>query len=117
MVFDISIAMTWILFIALFPISFYWLRRSWRIAFKRDYSEVALKRGQPPEDVERYAPYTLAINLLAAVTLLVTIYGVVSATFEYSTWSAMAGLTIWFKLIADFILSRHAHPFMAKKKG
>jgi hypothetical protein len=27
MTFDISVAMTWILFLALFPISYYWLRR------------------------------------------------------------------------------------------
>ena len=41
MVFDISVAMTWILFLALFPISFVWLRRAWRIVMYRDFSEVA----------------------------------------------------------------------------
>lgn len=33
------------------------------------------------------------------------------------TWSAIAGVTIWLKFIADFILSRHAHPFDLKKKA
>lgn len=40
MVFDISVALTWILFLALFPITFFWLRRAWRILAKGDYSEV-----------------------------------------------------------------------------
>jgi len=36
MVFDVSVAMTWILFLALFPITFYWLRRAWRIVVRKD---------------------------------------------------------------------------------
>jgi hypothetical protein len=55
---NISVAMTWILFLALFPIAFYWLRRAWRIIVKRDYSEVALKGGLPPPNAAKYAPYT-----------------------------------------------------------
>jgi hypothetical protein len=35
---------------------------------------------------------------------------------EYQTWSAIAGVTIWLKFIADFILSRHAHPMFVGKK-
>ncbi|MDO8988832.1 MAG: hypothetical protein Q7U91_04285 [Sideroxyarcus sp.] len=116
MQFDIGVAMTWILFIALFPISFYWLRRAWRIAVKRDFSEVALKRGQLPANPQKFAPYAAAINLLAGVVLVSVIFGVVAAAFDYATWSATAGITIWLKLIADFILSRHAHPFMVKDK-
>ncbi len=48
MAFDISVALTWILFLAMFPIAFFWLRRAWRIAVRRDFSEVALKGGLPP---------------------------------------------------------------------
>lgn len=117
MVFDISVAITWILFISLFPISFIWLRRAWRIAVKRDFSEVALKRGQPPQDPKNYAPYAAAINLLAGVVVVSVIVGVLTASYDYATWSAMAGVTIWLKLIADFILSRHAHPFKFGKKS
>jgi hypothetical protein len=116
MVFDISIAMTWILFIALFPAAFFWLRRAWRIAVKQDFSEVALKRGLSPVDPQRYAPYAAAINLLAGVIVLTLIIGVLTAYFDYSTWSSAAGVTIWLKLIADFILSRHAHPLAIKRK-
>jgi hypothetical protein len=116
MVFDVSIAMTWVLFIALFPLSFFWLRRAWRIAVKRDFSEVALKRGEPPANPEKYAPYVAAINLLAGVIVVILIIGVLAAYYDYATWSATAGVTIWLKLMADFIISRHAHPIIFKKK-
>lgn len=115
MVFDISVAMTWILFIALFPMAFIWLRRVWRIGVRRDYSEVALKRGVPPENPAKFAPYAAAINLLAGMVVVSVIIGVLTARFDYQTWSSMAGITIWLKIIADFILSRHAHPFLIKK--
>jgi hypothetical protein len=116
MEFDISVAMTWILFIALFPITFFWLRRAWCIAVKRDFSEVALKRGEPPVNQQKYAPYAAAINLLSGVIVAVVIVGVLTAYFDYATWTSIAGTTIWLKLIADFILRRHAHPLTLKRK-
>ena len=116
MVFDISVAMTWVLFIALFPLSFFWLRRAWRISVKRDFSEVALKHGEPPENPQRFAPYAAAINLLAGVVVVLVIIGVLTAYLDYATWTAVAGTTIWLKLIADFILRRHAHPIAFKSK-
>ena len=61
MVFDVSVALTWILYIALFPIAFFWFRRAWRIAFRRDFSEVALKGGESPPNAEKYAPYVLSL--------------------------------------------------------
>ena len=67
MLFNVSIAMNWILFLALFPIAFFWLRRAWRILVRGDYSEVALKRGEPPANAAKYAPYAAAINLVAGV--------------------------------------------------
>jgi hypothetical protein len=117
MVFDVNVAMTWVLFLALFPIAFFWLRRVWRIAIRRDFSEVGLKKGVPPEHPERFAPYAAAINLLGAVIVLWVIVGVLTAQLDYATWSATAGITIWLKMIADFILSRHAHPMPIKRKA
>ena len=116
MVFDISVALTWILFLALFPISFFWLRRAWRITVRRDFSEVALKRGESPARPEKFAPYAAAINLIAGAIIVTVIVGIVLGRFDYETWSSIAGVTIWCKFIADFILSRHAHPFALKKK-
>ena len=109
MVFDISVAMTWLLFLALFPMAFIWLRRAWRILFKRDFSEVAVKRGEPPANPERWAPYEFTINLLAGSVALVAIFGVVLGVMPYEAWTAIAGSTIWCKLFASFALSRHAH--------
>ena len=118
MVFDISIAITWLLFLALFPMAFFWLRRAYRIFIKKDYSEVALKRGEAPADPKKWAPATGIVNLAAGGTALVTIIGVFLALFPYKTWSAMAGVTLWFKVFADYIVSRQAHPFeLGRKKN
>jgi hypothetical protein len=117
MVFDVSVAMTWILFLALFPIAFFWLRRAWRIFVKRDFSEVALKRGEPPSNPSKYAPYTAIINLICGVVIVYVIFGVVVVGLPFDTWSATAGITIWAKFIADFILSRHAHPIGFGKRS
>lgn len=116
MVFDISIAITWLLFLALFPMAFFWLRRAYRIFVKKDYSEVALKRGEAPADPKKWAPATGIVNLAAGGTALVTIIGVLLALFPYKTWSAMAGVTLWFKVFADYIVSRQAHPFELGRK-
>ena len=111
----VSLAMTWILFIALFPMAYVWLRRAWRIAVKRDFSEVALKRGQSPQNPQKFAPYAVAVNLVAGVVVVAVIAGVLTASYDYATWSAMAGITIWLKIIADFILGRQAHLFANTK--
>ena len=116
MLFNASIALNWILFLALFPIAFFWFRRSWRILFRRDFSEVALKRGMPPADPARFAPYTLAVNLIGGGVIVFVIFGVVAAILDFETWTAIAGVTIWFKFFADYILSRHAHPIVPKRK-
>lgn len=117
MVFDISVAMTWILFLALFPISFVWLRRAWRIMVLRDFSEVAIKRGEAPPNPEKFAPYEMAINLVAGTVIVCVIVAVVAGYWEYSTWSAIAGSTIWCKFFAGFAVSRHAHASWGKDKA
>ena len=118
MVFDISIAITWMLFLALFPMAFIWLRRAWKIFIKHDYSEVALKRGEAPPNPKKWAPATGIINLAAGGTAFVTIICVLLALFPYKTWSSIAGVTLWMKIFADFIVSRQAHPFeLGRKKN
>lgn len=117
MVFDASVALTWVLFLALFPIAFFWLRRAWRILVRRDFSEVALKRGESPPNPQKFAPLAAAINLIGGVIIVWVIVGVVVAVMPYETWTAIAGVTIWAKFFADFILSRHAHPIVLKKKS
>lgn len=109
MVFDFSVAMTWILFLALFPIGFFWLRRAARILFKRDFSEVALKRGVSPPHPEKFAPYEMAVNLVSGVVIVGVIVTVLTGALDYATWSAIAGSTIWCKFFIGFAMSRHAH--------
>jgi small-conductance mechanosensitive channel len=116
MVFDVSVALTWILFLALFPMAFFWLRRVWRIVVRRDFSEVALKGGESPPNPEKFAPYDMAINLIAGGVIVGVIISIVFAQLHYDSWTALAGITIWCKFFANFILSRHAHPPAPKKK-
>jgi small-conductance mechanosensitive channel len=117
MALTVNLVLTWILFLALFPMAFFWLRRAWRILARRDFSEVALKRGEPPPDAQRWAPYTMLINGIAGTVIAVVIGLVVFSGIPYESWTAIAGSTIWSKFMLDFALSRHAHGFGAKKKA
>ncbi|MCX7693121.1 hypothetical protein [Tepidimonas taiwanensis] len=96
-------------FLVLFPVAFFWLRRAWRIAVRRDFSEVALKKGEPPADAERWAPYELAINLIAGGVLVGVIVSVLMGWLAYQDWVAIAGTTLWMKIFLSFALARHAH--------
>ena len=98
-----------IFFLALFPVAFFWLRRTWRILVKRDFSEVALKKGLPPANAEKYAPYEMAINGIAGVAMVGVIVAVLLGRLDYDTWVAIAGSTLWIKLFASFALGRQAH--------
>ena len=97
------------MFAGLFPITFFWLRKAWRIGIKKDYSSVALKKGEPPPNPGKYAPYTAGINLIAGSVLGAAILLIIGAGLAYERWTAAAGITIWMKFFAEFILSRHAH--------
>lgn len=112
----VSLVLNWIMFLALFPIAFIWLRRAWRILFRKDFSEVALKGGEPPEDPAKWAPYTATLNLIAGTVVAWTIFGIVSATMDYDTWTALAGITIWSKFLLDFGISRQAHARWGRAK-
>ncbi len=108
--------LTWVLYLALFPVSFFWLRRSWRIFIKKDYAEVALKKGEAPANPGRYAPFTGLTNLIGggvAVWLAVTIP---LGFYTFDRWIEIAGITLWMKIIVDFIISRQAHPFTLGRK-
>lgn len=76
---------------------------------KKDYSYVALKKGEPPKNPEKYAPYSAFINLLAGSIFTIVIILIVGFGLHYDIWTAIVGITLWGKLFADFIISRHAH--------
>ena len=116
MVFDIGVAMTWILFLALFPMAFFWLRRAWRIFVKKNYSEVAVKRGLPPANPKKWATVVGILNLTCGSVAVWVIISVLLGLYTYDTWSAIAGITIWGKIIADLIIRFQAHPIQFGKK-
>jgi len=112
----ISTVIFWMLFLALFPISFVWLRRAYRILRNKDYSEVALIRGEPPPNPKRFAPFAAAVNLIAGLSLMSVIlsvllwiaFGIVLLNPDFQSWVAVAGSTLWLKIIFDFLISRQA---------
>ena len=108
-----------IFFLALFPVAFFWLRRTWRILVKKDFSEVALKKGLPPPNAEKYAPYEMAINMVGGVVIVVLLVAVLGfQALASEDWVAIAGVTLWVKLLASFALGRQAHGLgPAKKRG
>ena len=120
MTFTVFDAINWILFLALFPMAFIWLRKAHRIFIKKDYSEVALKSGEAPAKPEKYALWAGLINLvsgLVAVWLILSLpiwiaTGIQIVPFDDSRiWTEIAAGNLWAKIFADFILSRQAHPY------
>jgi hypothetical protein len=105
--------------------AFIWLRRAWRVLIKRNYAEVAIKRGLPPANPKKWAPAVGLLNLTCGAIVSWIIVGVpfwigtgilIGPFQSYDSWSAIAGLTIWSKIIADFIIRSQAHPFAFGKK-
>lgn len=108
----------WIFLLALFPIAFFWLRRAYRILVKKDFSEVALKKGLPPANAEKYAPYEMAINMIGGVVMVMVLVSVLGfQALASDDWIAIAGSTLWIKLFASFALSRSAHGLGAGRKA
>lgn len=125
MVLNVGIVITWMLFLALFPMAFIWLRRAWKIFIRHDYTEVALKGGEPPANPQRWYPLTGMLNLACGGIALWIILGValwvavgvrIGPFHKFDTWTAMAGITIWCKIFGDYIISRTAHPFTLGRK-
>ena len=112
----VKFVLDWLLYLALFPIVFVWFRQIWRILIQRDYSEVALRKGLPPPNPERVAPFIVALNLIAGIVLLGVILSVPAGTMAWDDWVAIAGSTIWVKLMLGWGISRHAH-FRADRKA
>ena len=102
--------LNWFFLLALVPVAFIWLRRAWRILVRRDFSEVALKKGVPPPDAEKYASYEMIINLVSGGVLVGVLVSVlVFQALDREDWMALAGSTLWIKLFLSFALGRQAH--------
>ena len=112
----IHLALTWILFLALFPISFLWLRKAYRIGIKKDYSLVAMKRGVPAPNPRKFIVPEIVLHTVAALLVIYALYGVIVGGWHYNEWTALAGSAIWCKILFSFVIARHAHPPKAKAK-
>jgi len=108
----------WFFLLVLVPVAFFWLRRAWRIGVKGDLSEVALKKGQPAPNAQRYAKHELIINLTGGAVLVGVLVAVLGfQALERDDWVAIAGSTLWMKFFASFALGRHAHGLLAAKSS
>lgn len=112
----VDIILTWVLFLALFPIAGFWLYRAYQIGVKKDYSVVAMKKGVPVPNPKKFVMPDLLLHAITGGLILYTIYGVLVVQWPYATWTALAGSTIWCKVLFSFVLGRHAHPPIPKKK-
>ena len=65
MTFDVPAVITWILFLALFPMAFSWLRPARRIGMRRDFSQGDFRRGDLPLRAQRWAAGAKLIHALA----------------------------------------------------
>ncbi len=101
--------LSWLMFLGLFPVAFFWLRRAWLIGVKKDYSYVALKRGVPPKNPGKYVAVSVGINFLAGTVLVMVVFLIIATGLDFDKWTAIAGSTIWMKFIFEFILSQQAH--------
>jgi hypothetical protein len=112
------VVFNWIFLLVLFPVAFFWLRRAYRILVKRDFSEVALKKGLPPANAEKYAPYEMAINLVGGIVMVGVLVAVLGfQALRSEDWIAIAGVTLWVKLLFSFALGRQAHGLGPTKRG
>ncbi|MBM4400229.1 MAG: hypothetical protein FJ041_07885 [Candidatus Cloacimonetes bacterium] len=100
---------TWVLFIGLFPFSFFWLRNAWKIFVLKEYANVALKGGKSPDEPHKYAFLCGLVNLLGGLVFAIVIVLILLMGLHYDTWSAIVGVTLWMKLLADLAISRYAH--------
>lgn len=110
----IHVFFAWVMFVGLFPFSYIWLRNAWKIFVLRDYSRVGLKAGKPPGEPHKYAIITGLVNLTGGIIFAKVILLIILIGLTYETWSAIVGVTLWMKLLADFAISRYAH-FQWKK--
>ncbi len=113
----LNFILNWVLYLALFPVAFFWLRRSLRIFVKHDYSEVALKKGESPPNPKRWAPFIGFSNLVGGLIAAWLIITIPLGLYEFGKWIEIAGLTLWGKLLFDYIISRQAHPFTFGRKA
>jgi hypothetical protein len=113
----LNFILNWVLYLALFPVAFFWLRRGLRIFLKHDYSEVALKKGHSPPNPKRWAPFIGFSNLVGGLIAIWLIITIPLGLYAFGKWIEIAGLTLWGKLLFDYIISRQAHPFTFGRKA
>lgn len=142
----VALVMYGILYLSLFSIVFFWLRLVRNVVLRKDYSEVALRKGASPPHPKKLAPFFVVLNsvcalILIGVILYVPVTGFALIDWDVFTsdatswgnrlgvivyiplmvynqaewsqgqinWVAVAGSTIWMKIMLTWAITRHAH--------
>jgi hypothetical protein len=93
-----EIAFVWLarlMYLGLFLLAGGMFFRAWKIAVARNLRYVADWRGNTIPDGERWAPWVLSINFVAAGLLLAIGTAVLLLGLSFTVWTGAAGLVLW----------------------
>lgn len=106
---DASVVFAWLLLLLAVALAALCFRRAWTVLVQRNFAEVAVLRGESPAEPERWAPYAVAIHLLAGGVMSAAVISALLGWAAFANWSSVIGLTLWFYLLALHVLARRAH--------
>lgn len=112
-----SVVLAWLLLLLGLALAALCFRRAWTILVKRNFAEVAVRRGEAPADPERWAPYAAVIHLVAGAVVSAAVLAALLGWAPFETWSSAIGLTLWTYLFALHMLARRAHVRGGRDKG
>ncbi|PPE69109.1 hypothetical protein IS481_02470 [Caldimonas thermodepolymerans] len=104
-----TVLLAWLLLLLGIALAALCLKRAWTIIVRRNFAEVAVRRGQPPRDPERWAPYAAGIHLVCGALMTGAVLAALLGLAPYATWTGTIGLTLWGYLLALHLLARAAH--------
>jgi hypothetical protein len=106
---DASVILAWLLLLLGVALAALCLKRAWTIIVRRNYAEVAVRRGASPRQPERWAPYAAGIHLVGGALMIGAVLCALLGLAPFATWTSAIGLTLWAYLFALSMLARTAH--------
>ena len=95
---NMEMAFVWLarlMYLGIFLLAGGMFYRVWKIAVSKDLRYVADWRGRGIVDPERWAPWVLSINFIAAGLLLGIGAAVLLVGLPFTVWTGAAGLVLW----------------------
>jgi hypothetical protein len=108
MIFYLELAVAWVLFLAIFPLTVGMFYRAWKIAVRREWHYVAPWYGNPVPQPQRWAHWFAGINMLGGSVLFAILISIIVFGAPFSKWATAVALTIWMYYITTQLLARKA---------